>query len=153
MRFSTAGATVAGCNAGTFLVDIPTRNLMDIALSVIRTHNRNHRHLHAFRIHDHCPLRSFEQRTVGQGHTVFCHEETVSGIQNLIIECHRRVGTRAQSNEVRHLAPGEIRSRVETRGRNCMPKGVIFVPWFDASQLINKVTLDATDPISKQTGL
>ena len=27
----------------------------------------------------------------------------------------------------------------------------MFVPWFDASQLINKVTLDATDPISKQT--
>ena len=26
----------------------------------------------------------------------------------------------------------------------------MFVPWFDASQLINKVTLDATDPISKQ---
>ena len=25
------------------------------------------------------------------------------------------------------------------------------MPWFDASQLINKVTLDATDPISKQT--
>jgi nitrate reductase NapA len=32
-----------------------------------------------------------------------------------------------------------------------MPRGVVFVPWFDASQLINKVTLDATDPISKQT--
>jgi len=46
---------------------------------------------------------------------------------------------------------GEIRSRLETRGRNRMPRGVIFVPWFDASQLINKVTLDATDPISKQT--
>ncbi|SOC25303.1 periplasmic nitrate reductase subunit alpha [Stappia indica] len=46
---------------------------------------------------------------------------------------------------------GEIRSRIETRGRNRMPRGVIFVPWFDASQLINKVTLDATDPISKQT--
>ena len=29
--------------------------------------------------------------------------------------------------------------------------GVIFVPWFDSSQLINKVTLDATDPISLQT--
>ena len=27
---------------------------------------------------------------------------------------------------------------------------MIFVPWFDASQLINQVTLDATDPISKQ---
>jgi nitrate reductase NapA len=32
-----------------------------------------------------------------------------------------------------------------------MPPGVVFVPWFDASQLINKTTLDATDPISKQT--
>jgi nitrate reductase (cytochrome) len=46
---------------------------------------------------------------------------------------------------------GEIRTRVETRGRNRMPVGVVFVPFFDASQLINKVTLDATDPISKQT--
>ncbi|MBB4041766.1 nitrate reductase NapA [Microvirga flocculans] len=46
---------------------------------------------------------------------------------------------------------GEIRSRVETRGRNRVPPGLIFVPFFDASQLINKVTLDATDPISKQT--
>lgn len=46
---------------------------------------------------------------------------------------------------------GEIRTRVETRGRNKPPIGLVFVAWFDASQLINKVTLDATDPISKQT--
>jgi nitrate reductase NapA len=46
---------------------------------------------------------------------------------------------------------GEIRSRVEIRGRNRMPRGLVFVPFFDASQLINKCTLDATDPISKQT--
>ena len=46
---------------------------------------------------------------------------------------------------------GEMVTRVETRGRNKVPKGLVFVPWFDASQLINKVTLDATDPISKQT--
>ncbi len=46
---------------------------------------------------------------------------------------------------------GQIRTRVETRGRNKPPRGLVFVPWFDASQLINKVTLDATDPISKQT--
>jgi nitrate reductase (cytochrome) len=39
----------------------------------------------------------------------------------------------------------------ETRGRNRVPRGVVFVPFFDASQLINKVTLDATDPISKQS--
>jgi len=46
---------------------------------------------------------------------------------------------------------GEIRTRVETRGRNRPPEGLVFVPWFDASRLINKVTLDATDPLSKQT--
>jgi nitrate reductase NapA len=46
---------------------------------------------------------------------------------------------------------GHIRTRVETRGRNKPPRGVLFVPWFDESQLINKVTLDATDPISLQT--
>ena len=46
---------------------------------------------------------------------------------------------------------GSMRTRVETRGRNRMPRGMIFVGWFDAAQLINKVTLDATDPISKQT--
>ncbi len=57
-----------------------------------------------------------------------------------------------QGAEIRIMSRrGEIRSRVETRGRNRMPRGVIFVPWFDASQLINMVTLDATDPISKQT--
>jgi nitrate reductase NapA len=46
---------------------------------------------------------------------------------------------------------GEIVARVETRGRNRPPQGLIFVPWFDASRLINKVTLDATDPLSKET--
>ena len=46
---------------------------------------------------------------------------------------------------------GKILSRIETRGRNKPPVGLIFVPWFDASQLINKLTLDAVDPISKQT--
>ena len=57
-----------------------------------------------------------------------------------------------RGSEVRVISRrGEMRSRVETRGRNKPPQGLIFVPWFDASQLINKVTLDATDPISKQT--
>ncbi|MBY0236366.1 MAG: periplasmic nitrate reductase subunit alpha, partial [Burkholderiaceae bacterium] len=46
---------------------------------------------------------------------------------------------------------GEVVMRVETRGRNKPPRGLVFVPWFDASQLINKLTLDATDPISLQT--
>ena len=46
---------------------------------------------------------------------------------------------------------GEMLTRVETRGRNLPPRGLVFVPWFDARRLINKVTLDATCPISKQT--
>ncbi|BBI60820.1 hypothetical protein HSBAA_21260 [Vreelandella sulfidaeris] len=63
----------------------------------------------------------------------------------------RELGVR-RGSEVRIISPrGEMNSRVETRGRNRMPRGLVFVPWFDASQLINKVTLDATDPISKQT--
>lgn len=46
---------------------------------------------------------------------------------------------------------GHIVSRVETKGRNRPPVGLVFVPWFDSRQLINKLILDATDPLSKQT--
>ncbi|WP_458734858.1 nitrate reductase catalytic subunit NapA [Zobellella taiwanensis] len=45
---------------------------------------------------------------------------------------------------------GEMKTRVETRGRNRPPKGLVFVPWFDENQLINRLTLDATCPLSKQ---
>ncbi|PKO48728.1 MAG: periplasmic nitrate reductase subunit alpha [Betaproteobacteria bacterium HGW-Betaproteobacteria-4] len=46
---------------------------------------------------------------------------------------------------------GEIQLRVETRGRNKPPRGLIFIPFFDAGRLVNKLTLDATCPISKET--
>ncbi|RLA05598.1 MAG: periplasmic nitrate reductase subunit alpha [Gammaproteobacteria bacterium] len=46
---------------------------------------------------------------------------------------------------------GELITRVETRGRNRPPKGLVFMPFFDAKQLVNKLTLDATDPLSKET--
>lgn len=46
---------------------------------------------------------------------------------------------------------GEVTSRIETRGRNKPPRGLVFMPWFDAGQLVNKLTLDATDPLSKET--
>ncbi|MDO5641593.1 MAG: molybdopterin dinucleotide binding domain-containing protein, partial [Paracoccus sp. (in: a-proteobacteria)] len=48
-------------------------------------------------------------------------------------------------------ARGEMLSRVETRGRNKPPRGLVFVPFFDESQLINMLTLDATCPLSKET--
>ena len=46
---------------------------------------------------------------------------------------------------------GEIISIIETHGRNTPPKGLIFIPFFDEGQLVNKLTLDATCPISKET--
>ncbi|MDD3462323.1 MAG: nitrate reductase catalytic subunit NapA [Sulfurospirillaceae bacterium] len=46
---------------------------------------------------------------------------------------------------------GEVKARIETRGRNRTPRGLVYVPWFDEKVMINKVCLDATCPISKQT--
>ncbi len=46
---------------------------------------------------------------------------------------------------------GELVAKVETRGRNRPPEGLVFIPWFDANRLVNKLTLDQTDPLSKET--
>jgi nitrate reductase NapA len=46
---------------------------------------------------------------------------------------------------------GEIALRVNTRGRNKVPEGLVFIPFFDEHRLVNKLTLDATCPISKET--
>ncbi|HCH00485.1 MAG TPA: periplasmic nitrate reductase subunit alpha [Vibrio sp.] len=57
-----------------------------------------------------------------------------------------------RGDEVLIASPrGEVRARVETRGRNRPPQGLVFVPFFDARILVNKLILDATDPLSKQT--
>ena len=46
---------------------------------------------------------------------------------------------------------GELATRVDMRGRNKPPEGLVFIAWFDASRLVNKLTLDQTDPLSKET--
>lgn len=46
---------------------------------------------------------------------------------------------------------GKVKAKVEVNGRNRPPKGLVYVPWFDENVYINKVCLDATCPISKQT--
>ncbi|WP_104722501.1 nitrate reductase catalytic subunit NapA [Helicobacter mesocricetorum] len=46
---------------------------------------------------------------------------------------------------------GKVKARVDMRGRNRPPVGLVYVPWFDEKVYINKVCLDATCPISKQT--
>jgi nitrate reductase NapA len=45
---------------------------------------------------------------------------------------------------------GKIKARVDTAGRNRPSKGYTFVPFFDESVFINKVTLDVTCPMSKE---
>jgi nitrate reductase NapA len=45
---------------------------------------------------------------------------------------------------------GSLELPVEVDGRGRPPRGTLFVPFFDESLLINLVTLDAMDNISKQ---
>ena len=46
---------------------------------------------------------------------------------------------------------GELELDARVNGRGKPPKGLVFVPFFDESLLINKLTLDAFCPISKQS--
>ncbi|KMP10636.1 nitrate reductase [Candidatus Nitromaritima sp. SCGC AAA799-A02] len=46
---------------------------------------------------------------------------------------------------------GEVVLQTDINGRVTPQKGMVFVPWFDEEILINRVTLDAYCPISKQT--
>ena len=46
---------------------------------------------------------------------------------------------------------GKVKAMIETGRRNRLPRGMVFIPWFDERVFINKVTLDTTCPISKQT--
>ena len=45
---------------------------------------------------------------------------------------------------------GEVALRARISGRAAVPRGRVFVPFFDESKLINQVTLDAMDNISKE---
>jgi len=46
---------------------------------------------------------------------------------------------------------GMVKAVVETQGRNRPPKSYTFVPFFDEAVFINKVALDVTCPMSKET--
>jgi nitrate reductase NapA len=45
---------------------------------------------------------------------------------------------------------GEVTLPAKISGRGSVPRGRVFVPFFDESKLINRVTLDAMDNISKE---
>ena len=46
---------------------------------------------------------------------------------------------------------GQMETIIDTRGRNKPPRGLVFTTFFDQGQLTNLLTLDATDPLSKET--
>ncbi len=46
---------------------------------------------------------------------------------------------------------GKIKLVVDTKGRNAMPRGSVFAAFFDEALLVNKLVLDAVDPISRET--
>lgn len=46
---------------------------------------------------------------------------------------------------------GRVKMRVDIDGRNRPPRGLVYVPWFDENVFINKVCLDATCPLSKES--
>lgn len=46
---------------------------------------------------------------------------------------------------------GKVKVKVDLRGRNKPPVGLVYVPWFDENVYINKVCLDATCPLSSET--
>ncbi len=45
---------------------------------------------------------------------------------------------------------GKVKVVVDTKGRNRVPKGTVSVAFFDENILINKLVLDALDPISRE---
>jgi nitrate reductase NapA len=45
---------------------------------------------------------------------------------------------------------GEVELRAQVRGRGQPPRGSAFIPFFDETKLVNMVTLDAMDNISKE---
>jgi nitrate reductase NapA len=63
----------------------------------------------------------------------------------------RKRGLEPQSPAWIETRRGKIRARVAAEGRNRPPRGTVFLPWFDEGVFVNKLTLDATCPISKET--
>jgi nitrate reductase NapA len=61
-----------------------------------------------------------------------------------------RLGITNGSNVKVSSRRGAVVMKANINGRGRPPQGMVFVPFFDESYLINEVTLDAFCPISKQ---
>jgi nitrate reductase NapA len=70
------------------------------------------------------------------------------------VELHRddakKLGVQNGEVVVMESRRGKVELPVWIDGRGQPPPGSVFVPFFDETILINKVTLEAHDPLSKQ---
>jgi nitrate reductase NapA len=58
----------------------------------------------------------------------------------------------AQGDRVRVVSRrGAVEVTADLGGRVKPPRGLVYVPWFDEEVMVNRLTLDAFCPISKQT--
>ena len=55
-----------------------------------------------------------------------------------------------QTGDLVQLETRRDKMVMEARVGNVCRPGLVFVPWFDPKLLINKLTINAVDPISKQ---
>ena len=60
------------------------------------------------------------------------------------------VGVRSGDKVVVESRRGSLKLQVWIGGRGEPPRGTVFIPFFDESTLVNELTLDAMDNISKE---
>ena len=84
------------------------------------------------------------------GFPIYDESETHPGA--FTVCCHS--GVTLAANHALTIAPMIARGALDNFvdvARNKVPRGLVFVPFFDEGRLVNKLTLDATCPISKET--
>jgi nitrate reductase NapA len=76
------------------------------------------------------------------------------GMSRTYVEMHpedaARLNVREGDRVIVATRRGEIELPVWLTGRGRPPRGTLFVPFFDETRLINNITLDAVDPLSKE---
>ena len=60
------------------------------------------------------------------------------------------LGVESATDRSRHEPPRIARASSQDRRRGKPPRGSVFVPFFDERRLVNELTLDAMDNISKE---
>jgi nitrate reductase (cytochrome) len=78
------------------------------------------------------------------------HRAQPSAVMYMHAEDAKKRGLKRNDTAWVESRRGKVKVVVDTAGRNRMPKGTVSVAFFDESILINKLVLDALDPISRE---